>query len=224
MPWCFVLLGKLPNSPLNPGPVGWIECSLTTKLGYSSSNWKLLVSVWKSTSAYEYHSESLTSPLVRKPALGVVGSPWWFPPPVCRQVVEIALKVSPILGAHMFQPLLPAVFKGVVDGEVSFAMRPHTLRGLFCDLCRWWQAVDQLCSVCVCFLLQSLLYDCDSVCYRIFTVCVCVCVRARLPVCVYSDIQWLCPPTWGSWAGFCYRTPLSSPLFSLKWRLSATRR
>ncbi|XP_075905574.1 importin-11 [Nelusetta ayraudi] len=33
------------------------------------------------------------------------------------KVVEIALKVSPILGAHMFQPLLPAVFKGIVDGE-----------------------------------------------------------------------------------------------------------
>uniref|UniRef100_A0A667XCB9 Importin-11 n=1 Tax=Myripristis murdjan TaxID=586833 RepID=A0A667XCB9_9TELE len=32
-------------------------------------------------------------------------------------VVEIALKVSPILGAHMFQPLLPAVFRGIVDGE-----------------------------------------------------------------------------------------------------------
>uniref|UniRef100_A0A672GCJ5 Importin-11 n=1 Tax=Salarias fasciatus TaxID=181472 RepID=A0A672GCJ5_SALFA len=33
------------------------------------------------------------------------------------RVVEIALKVSPILGAHMFQPLLPAVFRGIVDGE-----------------------------------------------------------------------------------------------------------
>ncbi|KAJ3604292.1 hypothetical protein NHX12_029033 [Muraenolepis orangiensis] len=33
------------------------------------------------------------------------------------KVVEIALKVSPILGAHMFQPLLPAVLRGVVDGE-----------------------------------------------------------------------------------------------------------
>uniref|UniRef100_A0A667X1S1 Importin-11 n=1 Tax=Myripristis murdjan TaxID=586833 RepID=A0A667X1S1_9TELE len=33
------------------------------------------------------------------------------------KVVEIALKVSPILGAHMFQPLLPAVFRGIVDGE-----------------------------------------------------------------------------------------------------------
>lgn len=50
------------------------------------------------------------------------------PSSVCQQVVEIALKVSPILGAHMFQPLLPAVFKGIVDGEVSFAMRPYTLR------------------------------------------------------------------------------------------------
>uniref|UniRef100_A0A674NXU5 Importin-11 n=1 Tax=Takifugu rubripes TaxID=31033 RepID=A0A674NXU5_TAKRU len=33
------------------------------------------------------------------------------------KVVEIALKVSPVLGAHMFQPLLPAVFRGIVDGE-----------------------------------------------------------------------------------------------------------
>uniref|UniRef100_A0A3P8X9P8 Importin-11 n=1 Tax=Esox lucius TaxID=8010 RepID=A0A3P8X9P8_ESOLU len=33
------------------------------------------------------------------------------------KVVEIALKVSPVLGAHMFQPLLPSVFRGVVDGE-----------------------------------------------------------------------------------------------------------
>ncbi|XP_034026426.1 importin-11 [Thalassophryne amazonica] len=33
------------------------------------------------------------------------------------KVVEIALKVSPLLGAHMFQPLLPVVFRGIVDGE-----------------------------------------------------------------------------------------------------------
>ncbi|KAM6965632.1 importin-11 [Aplochiton taeniatus] len=33
------------------------------------------------------------------------------------KVLEIALKVSPILGAHMFQPLLPAVFRGVINGE-----------------------------------------------------------------------------------------------------------
>ncbi|KAJ7993623.1 hypothetical protein DPEC_G00256550 [Dallia pectoralis] len=33
------------------------------------------------------------------------------------KVVEIALKVSPQLGAHMFQRLLPSVFRGVVDGE-----------------------------------------------------------------------------------------------------------
>lgn len=58
-----------------------------------------------------------------------------FPSPhVCRQVVEIALKVSPILGAHMFQPLLPAVFKGIVDGEVSFAMRPHTRCATFVQI------------------------------------------------------------------------------------------
>lgn len=49
-----------------------------------------------------------------------------IPPLVCWQVVEIALKVSPILGAHMFQPLLPAVFKGIVDGEVSFTVRTKT--------------------------------------------------------------------------------------------------
>ncbi|XP_062372497.1 importin-11 [Sardina pilchardus] len=33
------------------------------------------------------------------------------------KVVEIALKVSPVLGSHMFQPLLPSVFRGIVDGE-----------------------------------------------------------------------------------------------------------
>lgn len=48
------------------------------------------------------------------------GSPFILPRPVSLQVVEIALKVSPMLGAHMFQPLLPAVFRGIVDGEVSF--------------------------------------------------------------------------------------------------------
>ncbi|KAL4630065.1 importin-11 isoform X1 [Arapaima gigas] len=33
------------------------------------------------------------------------------------KVVEIAIKVSPLLGAHMFQPLLPDVFRGIIDGE-----------------------------------------------------------------------------------------------------------
>uniref|UniRef100_A0A671SWT0 Importin-11 n=1 Tax=Sinocyclocheilus anshuiensis TaxID=1608454 RepID=A0A671SWT0_9TELE len=33
------------------------------------------------------------------------------------QVVEIAIKVSPVLGSHMFQPLLPAVLRGIVEGE-----------------------------------------------------------------------------------------------------------
>ncbi|XP_063043759.1 importin-11 [Engraulis encrasicolus] len=33
------------------------------------------------------------------------------------KVVEIVLKVSPVLGSHMFQPLLPAVFRGIVEGE-----------------------------------------------------------------------------------------------------------
>ncbi|MBN3312396.1 IPO11 protein, partial [Atractosteus spatula] len=33
------------------------------------------------------------------------------------KVVEIAIKVSPMLGAHMFQPLLPSVFRGIIDGE-----------------------------------------------------------------------------------------------------------
>uniref|UniRef100_W5UCH5 Importin-11 n=1 Tax=Ictalurus punctatus TaxID=7998 RepID=W5UCH5_ICTPU len=33
------------------------------------------------------------------------------------KVVEIALKVSPVLASHMFQPLLPAVFRGVIEGE-----------------------------------------------------------------------------------------------------------
>uniref|UniRef100_A0A3B4AHG4 Importin-11 n=1 Tax=Periophthalmus magnuspinnatus TaxID=409849 RepID=A0A3B4AHG4_9GOBI len=33
------------------------------------------------------------------------------------KVVEIALKVSPTLAPHMFHPLLPAVFRGILDGE-----------------------------------------------------------------------------------------------------------
>ncbi|XP_067087527.1 importin-11 isoform X1 [Osmerus mordax] len=33
------------------------------------------------------------------------------------KVVEIALKVSPVLSTHTFQPLLPYVFRGVVEGE-----------------------------------------------------------------------------------------------------------
>lgn len=33
------------------------------------------------------------------------------------KVVEIALKVSPLLAPHMFHPLLPAVFRGILDGE-----------------------------------------------------------------------------------------------------------
>lgn len=35
------------------------------------------------------------------------------------QVVEIAIKVSPVLSSHMFQPLLPSVLQGIVEGEVS---------------------------------------------------------------------------------------------------------
>lgn len=42
--------------------------------------------------------------------------------------------------------------------------------------------------------------------------------------CVYRDIPWWCPPTWESWAESCSRTPLSSPLSSLKWPLSAVKR
>lgn len=33
------------------------------------------------------------------------------------KVLENVLKVSPVLGAQMFQPLLPSVFRGVIDGE-----------------------------------------------------------------------------------------------------------
>lgn len=44
---------------------------------------------------------------------------------MCLQVVEIALKVSPVLGVHMFQPLLPVVFRGIVDGEVSLTETPQ---------------------------------------------------------------------------------------------------
>lgn len=33
------------------------------------------------------------------------------------KVVEIALKVSPALAPHMFHPLLPAVFRGILEGE-----------------------------------------------------------------------------------------------------------
>ncbi|KAJ8414029.1 hypothetical protein AAFF_G00066270 [Aldrovandia affinis] len=33
------------------------------------------------------------------------------------KVVEIVIKLSPVQGSHMFQPLLPAVLRGIVDGE-----------------------------------------------------------------------------------------------------------
>ncbi|XP_047679102.1 importin-11 [Tachysurus fulvidraco] len=33
------------------------------------------------------------------------------------KVVEIALKASPVLASHIFHPLLPAVFSGVIEGE-----------------------------------------------------------------------------------------------------------
>jgi len=32
--------------------------------------------------------------------------------------VENVLKVNPVLGPQMFQPLLPSIFKGIMDGEV----------------------------------------------------------------------------------------------------------
>lgn len=184
----------------------------------TESNCTFFISLLKSRPVHWYHSESLCFPPVHKPALCVAVSPSWFPPSVCWQVVEIALKVSPILGSHMFQPLLPAVFKGIVDGEVSFAMRPYTLCATFVQIVAGNTSILQVFFFFL--LLHSLLYDFDSACNSILTVCVRVYVR----VFVYRDIQWLCPPTWGSWAGFCCRTPLSSPLFSLKWRLRATRR
>lgn len=161
----------------------------------------MLISLWKFPSSCTWTSASCSSASLTVPS------------PVCWQVVEIALKVSPILGAHMFQPLLPAVFKGIVDGEVSFAMRPHTLSAAFVQVMAGNTSILQ-----GFYLLQSMPYVIGSVCNCIFPCRVCVCV------CVCRDIQWLCPPTWGSWAGFCSRTPVSSPLFSLKWHLSATRR
>jgi len=33
------------------------------------------------------------------------------------KVVENALKVNPVLGAQMFQPILPCVFRGIIEGE-----------------------------------------------------------------------------------------------------------
>ncbi|POI35563.1 hypothetical protein CIB84_000686 [Bambusicola thoracicus] len=35
------------------------------------------------------------------------------------KVVENVLKVNPILGPQMFQPLLPSVFRGIIDGELD---------------------------------------------------------------------------------------------------------
>ncbi|KAJ7409525.1 Importin-11 [Willisornis vidua] len=35
------------------------------------------------------------------------------------QVVENVLKVNPVLGPQMFQPLLPSVFRGIIDGELD---------------------------------------------------------------------------------------------------------
>lgn len=63
------------------------------------------------------HYSCFFPPLATGPLLSCVPHPLFLC--VTLQVVEIALKVSPILGAHMFQPLLPAVFRGIVDGEVS---------------------------------------------------------------------------------------------------------
>ncbi|NXD07011.1 IPO11 protein, partial [Nothocercus nigrocapillus] len=36
---------------------------------------------------------------------------------VLKVVVENVLKVNPVLGPQMFQPLLPSVFRGIIDGE-----------------------------------------------------------------------------------------------------------
>lgn len=36
------------------------------------------------------------------------------------KVVENALKVNPVLGPQMFQPILPYVFRGIIEGEVRF--------------------------------------------------------------------------------------------------------
>uniref|UniRef100_A0A8C4S9Z7 Importin-11 n=1 Tax=Erpetoichthys calabaricus TaxID=27687 RepID=A0A8C4S9Z7_ERPCA len=33
------------------------------------------------------------------------------------KVVEVVIKVNPMLGPHVFQPILPSVFRGVIDGE-----------------------------------------------------------------------------------------------------------
>lgn len=38
------------------------------------------------------------------------------------KVVENVLKVSPVLGPQMFQPLLPSVFRGIIDGEVRVTL------------------------------------------------------------------------------------------------------
>ncbi|EHB01123.1 Importin-11 [Heterocephalus glaber] len=35
------------------------------------------------------------------------------------QVVENALKVNPVLGPQMFQPILPCVFRGIIEGEMD---------------------------------------------------------------------------------------------------------
>lgn len=46
------------------------------------------------------------------------------------KVVENVLKVNPVLGPQMFQPLLPSVFRGIIDGEVRVALT--TLSFSFC--------------------------------------------------------------------------------------------
>ncbi|EMP39975.1 Importin-11 [Chelonia mydas] len=40
-------------------------------------------------------------------------------PLVDPPVVENVLKVNPALGPQMFQPLLPSVFRGIIEGEVE---------------------------------------------------------------------------------------------------------
>lgn len=37
--------------------------------------------------------------------------------------MENALKVNPVLGPQVFQPLLPSIFRGIIDGEVRVTLK-----------------------------------------------------------------------------------------------------
>lgn len=106
----------LPPSPLHFPFCLFIILSPTLTVSLSTHS-LVLIPCWF---PHKFTLSVLLAFLLTARSLSPVPHPHILPLPVSLQVVEIALKVSPILGAHMFQPVLPAIFRGIVDGEVSF--------------------------------------------------------------------------------------------------------